>query len=416
MPTKPTYDELEQEIQFLRQQVEELEHVKNEQQVLGKIFHNIVDKLPALIFWKDRYNRIIGFNKAYSESLGKDPKDIQNKSIQELFPEVDAEKFYSADIEVMQTGLPVFNIMEETTRNGKHVWLQTDKVPFWNEEGEIVGVVGISTDVTKLKIYEKKLMSAQKQLREANQQLESRVNKRTEELRKTNKELSRMNGELDNFIYAASHDLRSPISNLEGLMDILKSNVADKLDGPEMKIIEMMTRSITKFKSTIQDLTEITRVQKDLEEMAEDVSFEQQLTDVKIDVQHMINESGAEITTDFQVPSIHYFRKNLRSIIYNFVSNAIKYRHPDRKPDIRLSTTLEKGRVVLRISDNGLGLNPDQQSKLFAMFKRMHNHVEGSGIGLYMVKKIVENYGGTIQVQSEENKGSTFTVTFEAVE
>jgi len=101
----------------------------------------------------------------------------------------------------------------------------------------------------------------------------------------------------------------------------------------------------------------------------------------------------------------------LRSIIYNLLTNAIKYRHPDRPLVVSLRCHARPGATVLDVQDNGLGLTHEQQGKLFGMFRRLHNHVPGSGMGLYMVKRIVENAGGTIVVQSQPHEGSTFSVS-----
>jgi signal transduction histidine kinase len=131
-----------------------------------------------------------------------------------------------------------------------------------------------------------------------------------------------------------------------------------------------------------------------------------------MDIAALITESGAVIHTDFQVQTLPYARKNLRSIIYNLLSNAIKYRSPDKNIEIFASTRETENNIVLIIQDNGLGIPEKQKHKLFAMFKRLHTHVEGSGIGLYILKRIVENYGGHVQVDSQEGEGSTFTVFF----
>ncbi|HEY4650328.1 MAG TPA: ATP-binding protein, partial [Pontibacter sp.] len=128
-----------------------------------------------------------------------------------------------------------------------------------------------------------------------------------------------------------------------------------------------------------------------------------------------INETGAHIETNFEVEAILYARKNLRSIMYNLVSNAVKYRSEERAPSVRVSTYRKNDFVVLEIADNGLGIRKEQQHKLFSMFKRLHKHVEGTGIGLYIVKRIIENNGGRIEVESEYDKGTTFRVYFREV-
>lgn len=115
-----------------------------------------------------------------------------------------------------------------------------------------------------------------------------------------------------------------------------------------------------------------------------------------------------------ECPTLLISEKNLRSLLYNLVSNALKYRHPDRPPVVRLSCRLEDGQRVLRVQDNGLGLSEGQQAKLFQLFGRLHTHAEGTGVGLYMVKKMVENANGALTVASREGEGTTFTASFPA--
>jgi signal transduction histidine kinase len=127
----------------------------------------------------------------------------------------------------------------------------------------------------------------------------------------------------------------------------------------------------------------------------------------------MVQESAAQVEVDVETcPTINFSEKNLRSVVYNLLSNALKYRHPDRRPQIRISCRDAGSHVVLEVQDNGLGLNTENNPKLFTMFQRFHDHVEGTGIGLYMVKKIMENAGGYISVESKVGVGATFSAYF----
>lgn len=233
-----------------------------------------------------------------------------------------------------------------------------------------------------------------------------------EDLNRKNEELKRINIDLDNFVYTASHDLKAPIANLEGIISMMVRKLADKLDPQEMKLIDMMNAMTVRLKSTIKDLTEITKVQKELDQEKEAVSFEDILEDVKTDLQPLVLESKARLTTDFEVPELSYARKNLRSVLYNLVVNALKYRSPQRQPLIFVQTRRQEEFIVLSVQDNGLGIPAHQLHKLFAMFRRLHTHVEGIGIGLYITKRIIENNGGRIEVESTEGQGTTFRVYF----
>jgi signal transduction histidine kinase len=187
----------------------------------------------------------------------------------------------------------------------------------------------------------------------------------------------------------------------------------DRIGADEQKLLTLVSDSINKLKRTIKDLTEITKVQKEAPAQAECLQFADVLADVKADLQPMITETDAQLNINLKVPQLSYARKNLRSILYNLLSNAIKYRSLDKTPEVNISTIEEDGHIRLTVADNGLGIRSDQQHKLFNMFKRIHTHVEGSGIGLYIVKRIVENNGGRIELNSEVGQGSAFHVFFQ---
>jgi PAS domain S-box-containing protein len=233
-----------------------------------------------------------------------------------------------------------------------------------------------------------------------------------QELETKNKELTRINTDLDNFIYTASHDLKSPIANIEGISMQLTKRIGSRMDTTEKNLLDLLAVSASKLKNTIGDLTEIAKIQKSADEANETVFFQEMLNDVKQDILPLTEKANSVISTDFEVPSIVFQRKNLRSIMYNLLSNAVKYRATDRVNRIDIRTYRDSNTIVLEVKDNGLGISQNQQEKLFQMFKRFHPHVEGTGIGLYIIKRIVENHGGTITVSSTEEQGTTFTILF----
>jgi PAS domain S-box-containing protein len=235
---------------------------------------------------------------------------------------------------------------------------------------------------------------------------------RNEELMKKNQELLRINSDLDNFIYMASHDLKSPISNLEGLFQILMRKLQSKLATNEQEVLGLIHNSIDKLKQTIQSLTEIAKTQKGGQEILEDVSIKQVWGEVKEELALTFAHAEGTIREEIQVEHLNVSRAHLRSVFYNLLSNAIKYHQPGLPLKVLLSCYEQGQELVICLKDNGLGLSAAQQSKLFTMFKRFHSHVEGTGVGLYMVKRIVENRGGRIEVKSELNQGSEFTIYF----
>ncbi|MEJ8755953.1 hybrid sensor histidine kinase/response regulator [Pontibacter sp. H259] len=263
----------------------------------------------------------------------------------------------------------------------------------------------VSTFV-KFYLQKKEMERVNKLTLEINQELEERVKERT-------KELTRVNKDLDNFVYTASHDLKAPINNIEGLMKALHETLQEKnLELSDVApIMGMINDSVQRFKNTLLDLTEVAKVQYEEAAGKDTANFKEILEDVKLNIKDLIKGYEATIIDDFsQAPEMLFSKKNLRSIIYNLVSNSIKYSSPDRKPEIKIATTPAEGGVLLTVQDNGLGLKKEDQAKVFDMFKRLHSHVDGTGVGLAIVKRIVENCDGRIEFESDLGKGSIFRI------
>ena len=233
------------------------------------------------------------------------------------------------------------------------------------------------------------------------------------ELATSNMQLTRTNADLDNFIYTASHDLKVPIANIEGLLQALTRKLPPAaLVGPVPEMLTLMQLATVRFRRTIEQLTDVSKLQQAHGQPATPVRLAAVVEEVRLDLLPLTEQTRARLTVDVPVEAyLPFSAKNLRSIVYNLLSNALKYRHPDRPPQVQLSYQRQDDYHVLRVEDNGLGFDVAKAAdKLFGMFQRLHTHVEGSGIGLYMVKKMVENGGGRIEVQSRLGEGTTFTV------
>ena len=266
-----------------------------------------------------------------------------------------------------------------------------------DEQGHVNGVVAFVIEVTD-------------QMRASQREEESR-----EELKLANEQLRRTNTDLDNFIYTASHDLKQPIANIEGLLHALQYELPPTARAAQVStLLELMQAAIERFGRTIAHLTDISRLQQAHEQAPSLILLARVVHEVELDLAPLVAQTQAQV--EILIPkdvTLRFSEKNLRSVVYNLLSNALKYRHPDRPPAVIVTYTPQAAAHLVEVHDNGLGLDVERdRDKLFGMFKRLHTHIEGSGVGLYMVKKIVENAGGRIEVASILGQGSTFRVYF----
>ncbi|MFD2514768.1 ATP-binding protein [Pontibacter locisalis] len=287
----------------------------------------------------------------------------------------------------------------------------------------------------KLREEIKEREKVQAELNLAKDELETRVEERTAELFRVNRELEeeiverrkaqealvrkndallQINSDLDSFVYCASHDLKSPITNMEGLLSALREEM-ETPGGDVEPILKQLETSVQKLNGTIESLSDVSKIQrKSQDEQREKLEFEKTLSDVALGIQHMIQQSGANIITDFsEQPVVCFYPQHLQSILQNLLTNAIKYRASERDCIIKISAKEAAEYVVLTVEDNGIGIDLNKHgNKIFSLFRRLHDHVEGSGVGLYVIKRIIENYQGKVEVESMVGRGTAFHVYF----
>lgn len=386
---------------FALEITEQVEARKAVEQIAERL-QLITDALPVLIGYLDKEEKYQFANKAYEAWFNRPPSELLGKTVRSIVGDT-AYKGVKVYIDRALQGERLDFESRMPYRENFVKYIKTSYVPD-SRNGQVEGFYTLVNDVTEQVEARNSIEKSEKQAKEI-----------AEELRLANEQLTRTNIDLDNFIYTASHDLKAPISNIEGLINIMVDSLPEHLVVAEGldEVLEMIRESIRRFKRTIDHLTEVVKLQKENNQEVVRVNLEQVLEEVKLDLAPQLKAAGATIDADLKDCSgINFTQKNLRSIVYNLVSNAVKYHSPDRRPLIKIRCRPAGDYILLTVQDNGLGMALDENTKLFTMFTRLHDHVEGSGIGLYMVKKIVENAGGRIDVESEVGKGTTFNVYF----
>jgi signal transduction histidine kinase len=258
------------------------------------------------------------------------------------------------------------------------------------------------------------LTETRRQIQQTNAQLKvanEEIQARNEDLGAANKQLARTNADLDNFVYAASHDLRQPVHNLRGLFDELQRSAT--FHDPEAdQMLRLMDDSLNDLSVTITDLAAVVQEARTPgEQLPEPVALADLTADVLQTLRPQLQDAEAHIQMDFDaLPEIEFVRSNLRTVLLNLVANAVKYRHPDRPARVLLRSRMAGKQPVLEVQDNGLGLDLERHgSELFQLFRRFHPHAgEGTGVGLFLVNRLVQAQGGRVEVESQPEQGTTF--------
>lgn len=282
----------------------------------------------------------------------------------------------------------VYRVIHKKT--GKYIWLEDYVVPVTNSDGEIKELYGSVRDISERK---------------------------KDELEKENliKELSNKVNEAMQFNYIVSHNLRAPVAHIKGLVELLDTGMPSEDLKTTLQYISEAAHSMDEL---INDLNTILSARSDINEKFEPVILTEILHTVCSNLKKEIKLSKAviDIVIEPAADKVFVIKSYMQSIIFNLISNAIKYRHPDRPLRISISSEKKVGHIVIKIADNGLGIDLEKHGQtIFGIYSRFHLTHEGKGLGLHMTKTQVESIGGTIAVESTPNEGSVFTIMLKSV-
>lgn len=245
------------------------------------------------------------------------------------------------------------------------------------------------------------------QVGDKNKQLEHQK----KELQTLSQGLIKQNSELERFAYVASHDLRSPGVNLSSLLQLYEASFDQEEKKELMQAIKEVSSNLL---IKLDDLIEMLRNSNELTEASENLNFEEVYSKILKNYSAEVKKTGAAIDYDFsEAPAITYPKPYLESIMQNLITNAIKYRHPDRLPHISIRTYQVEDKIYMTVQDNGLGIDLKKYgNQLFGIYRTFHGGKDSKGIGLYITKAQIIAMGGSIEVNSTPGEGTTFSICF----
>jgi len=362
---------------------------------------SIIDTIPDHVYVKDVEGRFILDNIAHRELHGpKTDGTTVGRTVFDYYQPDEAALFDEDDRLVIESGESIMNReIEIPPQNGTEAWIEVTKVPLRDTDGDIIGLVGISADISDRK-------AAEAQLREFASQLE------------------RSNAELQNFASVASHDLQEPLRKIQAFGDRLRNKCGAALSAQGLDYLDRMQSAAQRMQVLIQDLLKLSRVTSrampfedcDLNEIVKAV-----LGDLEIDIE----QKGAEVEVG-ELPTIQADPLQMRQLFQNLISNALKFQRPGDLPRVIVEGRVFKmkerktpgalsGEEICKlvVRDNGIGFDSKFADQIFVVFQRLHSRseYEGTGIGLAICRKITDRHGGTIVAKSAEGQGAAFIVT-----
>lgn len=357
-------------------------------------------------------------NERALEIWAKTAEEVLNKPLFEAFPEFRGTPLEEIVKNVVATGVRYVSAESaiELWRHGQleTIYAQFVYEPLRQEDGTVTGFMAVGHEITEL-------VKARQLAQNSAQMLEKKVEERTEELEKKNQELKRTNQELEQFAYVSSHDLQEPLRKIQTFSDMVLAKMKD----PRFEAtsyLEKINASAQRMSVLIKDLLNYSRVSQD-EQRFERVDLNEVLDNVLYDFEVLIRQKQAQVLST-PLPVVKGVPVQLNQLFYNLISNALKF--SDKPPVIKISarqlTSLDENSLLspegdssyleLTFEDNGIGFEQEYVDKIFTIFQRLNDRQKysGTGIGLAICKKIVENHGGTIRASGVEGKGATFTV------
>lgn len=330
--------------------------------------------------------RYLEINPAFEKLTGVPVNALLGKTIKEIMPNTE-EYWIEVFGKVAQTGEPI-----AYTNFSRELGKYYDTYVF-SPEKDIFAVV--FNDVTEK-------VKAQEQVQKLNDELQERV-----------RELEAKNTELEQFTYTVSHDLKAPIITIKGFLGFLDKDVAEGKQEHVHKDVIRINEAVDKMHRLLSELLELSRIGR-MMNAPETIPFNGLVQDALDNIHGRLEPRGITVLTQPNLPAVHGDRQHLTEVLQNLLDNAAKYIGERSDPRIEIGQQgedAERGKLIFFIRDNGIGIAPEYHERIFGLFNQLDPKAEGTGIGLALVKRIIEAHGGRVWVESAEGKGATFYFT-----
>jgi PAS domain S-box-containing protein len=363
-------------------------------------FRVIAEHAADYISRCDREGRVLYLNPAIERLTGTTLVSLAGKDVSEWDPPTPhLDRYRECIRRVVDTGKSQTTEMDfRDPSSGRTVYHQIRYTPEWGADGEVLSIIGVGRDITQLK-------AAEAELRSLNATLEERVAART-------RDLERANGDLRRFAWTVSHDLRAPLRAIRGYMTWLAEDEGERLSDAGRALLDRVGAAATRLDGLINAILAYSQAEQNTL-TGERVAMERLAREV---VEELVPQPSGVRIQIADLPAARADVTMVRHIIQNLIGNALKYSAGREHPQIEVGWLDREGQIVYYVRDNGVGFDMLYAHKLYAIFERLHTADEfpGNGVGLAIVKRLVERHGGSIWAESRTDQGATFYFTLSA--
>lgn len=391
-PISP-YEEIKRKNRQLQELAEKLRESETQ-------YRELTNSLPMIIFSVGDDGDLLYANSWLHEFTGKHIQELNETKWVDVIPAEDNAAAWETWWQHVSESKPLTReIRLRQAHTGEYIWHQLSVFPLQDENGKTLYWTGFLVDIHARKMMEQ-AMQDNMDLQEMKRQLEDKV-----------QELNRSNLELEQFAYAASHDLQEPLRKIVFYADYLHKYYAQHIDERGKLYFNNMVSASQRMTLLIHDLLNFSRIYRDNLQL-EKTDMNQLAADALNDLEVVIKAKQAHVEI-CPLPTMQVYPMQMRQLFQNLLSNAVKFSDEQRPPKIRIYATLQDKQVQLFFEDNGIGFQERYLDKMFSLFQRLHSREKyaGTGIGLAMCKKIADMHNGTISAISQPGNGATFIVT-----
>ena len=386
-------------------------------------FRTMAEGTEILIAVGDESGDATYFNKAWMDLTGRAMEDLLEFGWVDLVHPEDKERFVNIFLRAFEKKISFSGEFRVLNKDGQYRWLLAKGPPRFKPDGTFTGYISSCVDITEIRLAEEALKASEQLLRNIADGLEIKVKDRTIELEQKNMELEKMNKELQSFAYISSHDLQEPLRKIQTYSSRLIEKEYENLSESGKDSFQRMHNAAKRMQILIDDLLAYSRTNIG-ERKFESINLGKIVDEVKEDLQEELQQKHATIEAT-EMCEVRIIVFQFRQLLYNLISNALKFSKDNHPPHIKITSKMVQGAKLnnenldqgikychICISDNGIGFDPQYGQKIFEVFQRLHgkNEYSGTGIGLAIVKKIVENHNGIITAKGKINKGASFDI------